>query len=195
MSERPFMQLFVSDFVGDTLQLSTEQVGAYLLLLMALWNADGALPDDPAKLSRVARVPVESWPSVWSDLASYFTVSGGKVTQERLSRELARFARKSAARSDAGRRGAAAKSLKANGRGKAIATPLLKHSSEPEKKAGRFASDPTEGPVTLDRWQGGQEALFEACEEITGTKIPEFVQRYQWPADIVAQARAKLAVH
>jgi hypothetical protein len=27
MSERPFMQLHVSDFVGDTLQLSTEQIG------------------------------------------------------------------------------------------------------------------------------------------------------------------------
>jgi uncharacterized protein YdaU (DUF1376 family) len=40
VSERPFMQLYVSDFVGDTLMLSAEHVGAYLLLLIALWNAD-----------------------------------------------------------------------------------------------------------------------------------------------------------
>ena len=61
MSERPFMQLYVSDFVGDTLLLSTEHIGAYLLLLIALWNADGVLPNEEAKLARVARLSVKRW--------------------------------------------------------------------------------------------------------------------------------------
>jgi hypothetical protein len=60
MSERPFMQLYVSDFIGDTLQLSTEQIGAYMLMLMAMWNAGGTLPDDDVKLSRVVRMPVKN---------------------------------------------------------------------------------------------------------------------------------------
>lgn len=72
MSERPFMQLYVSDFVGDTLTLSTEHIGAYLLLLIALWNANGMLPSDERKLARVARLNLKRWRAVAIDLLPFF---------------------------------------------------------------------------------------------------------------------------
>ena len=72
MSERPFMQLYVSDFVGDTLQLSTEQIGAYMLLLMAMWNAGGSLPEDDARLARVARLPLKRWRAISAELLAFF---------------------------------------------------------------------------------------------------------------------------
>jgi uncharacterized protein YdaU (DUF1376 family) len=72
MSERPFMQLYVSDFIGDTLQLSTEQIGAYMLLLMAMWNAGGKLPSDDAKLARVVRMSVKKWRSISVDMMGFF---------------------------------------------------------------------------------------------------------------------------
>ena len=187
MSERPFMQLYVSDFVGDTMYLSTEQIGAYLLLLMAMWNAGGSLPNDAAKLSRVAKVSSESWASVWTDLAPYFDVEADKISHGRLSLELAKFARKSAARSDAGKRGAQAKALKNNDQGQAIAGGLLKHSPETRiKKARASASDPTEGAVRLDRY--ADEVLFKACERLTAP-VPEYQQFKSFPPEIVAQAR------
>lgn len=130
MSERPFMQLYVSDFVGDTLYLSTEQVGAYLLLLMAMWNAGGSLPDDEGKLARVARMSVKKWRAVAPDLMAFFDVSGGAVRHNRLTKELQKSEGKSKSRASAGERGGRAKALKNKERDLANATDLLWHSPD-----------------------------------------------------------------
>jgi len=112
LSERPFMQLYVSDFVGDTLHLSTEQVGAYLLLLMAMWNAGGSLPNDEAKLARVTRMSVKKWRGVAADLMGFFSVDGDAVRHNRLTKELQKSESKRDLRASAGARGGRAKALK-----------------------------------------------------------------------------------
>lgn len=151
MSERPFMQLYVSDFVGDTLTLTTEHIGAYLLLLIAMWNADGELPNDDEILAITARLPVDRWRVIWTRLSPFFEVADGKVTHHRLTKELERFASKSAARSEAGRRGGIAKALKDKNAGVANAMPLPQHLPEPDKKEARMRSDPTEGLVLVSQ--------------------------------------------
>jgi len=192
MSERPFMQLYVSDFVGDTLRLSAELVGAYMLLLMAMWNGDGELLDDESELALVARIPSERWPAAWSKLSPFFDIADGKITHGRLSSELAKFARKSAARKEAGSRGGKAKALKDKGSIVANATANAIASSRNQNKKGRATLlDPTDGTVALDRW--GDEVLFKACERIRGKPAPTSLQRYSFPAEIVSQARKELA--
>lgn len=84
MSERPFMQLYVSDFIGDTLSLSTEQIGAYMLLLMAMWNAGGKLPADESKLARVARMSVKKWKAIADDLMPFFEVDGDMLSHGKI---------------------------------------------------------------------------------------------------------------
>lgn len=184
------MQLYVSDFVGDTLSLSSEQVGVYLLLLMAMWNADGELPNDAVKLARVARVDAGRWSEVWSDLAPFFVVEPSKITHSRLTKELARFARKSAARSEAGKRGAEAKALKNKETPQAIAGGLLKHSPETRIKKRARGFSPSEDSVQLDRYR--DEHLFKACEQLT-KPVPSYMQRQSFPSEIVAQARSLLS--
>lgn len=153
MSDRPFMQLYVSDFVGDTLLLSTEHIGAYLLLLIALWNADGSLPSDEVKLARVTRLTVKKWRRVAVDLLPFFEVQNGTLTHHRLTKELRKSEAQSNSRAMAGAKGGAANALKYKRPVVAGAQAGLKHagaSPEPYRKEGAQALlDPTDGLVVL----------------------------------------------
>lgn len=130
MSERPFMQLYVSDFIGDTLHLSAEQIGAYMLLLMAMWNAGGELPDDDAKLARIARMSIKKWRSDAVDLRGFFEARDGVIFHNRLTKELQKSERKSQSRSAAGAEGGRAKALKDKEARLANATSKPQHSPD-----------------------------------------------------------------
>ena len=193
MSERPFMQLYVSDFVGDTLQLSTEHIGAYLLLLMALWNANGTLPADDVKLARVARLSMKRWRSASNELLPFFIIDEGKLSHRRLSKELQKSERQREFRVAAGAKGGAANALKNKGRRPANTTARLEHTRalpEPYKKEGnRVLVGSDEATIVLDRIH--DEEVFVACEAITG-QVKAYLQRFPFPRDVVAQAKAAL---
>lgn len=191
MSKRPFMQLYVSDFLGDTQHLSAEEVGAYLLLLMTMWQRDGKLPMNEKTLSRVARIAPEQWPAVWVSLADFFTVEDGEISQERLSEELGKFARKSAARSEAGRRGGHAKALKDKKSGVANAMAKRWHLPDTRIKKGENDLVPTDSPVRVSRHV--EPEVFAACIEATGEKVPDFLEAKSFPLAVVAEARKRLA--
>ncbi|TSE03024.1 DUF1376 domain-containing protein [Mesorhizobium intechi] len=149
MSERPFMQLYVSDFVGDTLQLSTEQIGAYMLILMAMWNAGGRLPDDDAKLARVARLSLKRWRAISADLLSFLEREAGEVGHKRLTKELHKARVKSETRAAAGARGGAVTALKTKAHGAANAGVLPRHfpdSRNQSEKAPAFSGENNRDP-------------------------------------------------
>ena len=108
----PFMQLYVGDYLGDTRHLTTEQHGAYLLLLMTMWRSDGVLSDDPAKLARIAGLTVARWKRISDEIMAFFTPCEGGLTQARLAAELTIADEKSEKNSQAGRIGGRAKALK-----------------------------------------------------------------------------------
>jgi uncharacterized protein YdaU (DUF1376 family) len=144
------MQLYVSDFVGDTMHLSAEQVGAYMLLLMAMWNAGGRLSDDDVKLARIVRMTVKRWRSVAPDIMGFFSRSEGTVTHRRLSEEIEKSDRKSELRAAAGSNGGKAKALKEREARIANASVLPCHSSEPDRREEDSSLRSLSRPVASD---------------------------------------------
>jgi uncharacterized protein YdaU (DUF1376 family) len=88
MSERPWMPLWIGDYLADTQNLSTYEHGAYLLLLMYHWQHD-KLPGNDQQLSRIARVHPPHWPRLKKVLMPFFDVQeDGSWIQKRIIKEL-----------------------------------------------------------------------------------------------------------
>ena len=58
---RPWMPLYVGDYLGDTEHLSTVQHGAYCLLLLFAYWSRGNLPDDDRQLAHITRMSLRQW--------------------------------------------------------------------------------------------------------------------------------------
>lgn len=85
---RPWMPLYVGDYLSDTRRLSTLQHGIYMLLIMDYWST-GSLPDDDAQLAQIAGVTLEQWECNRNAIASFF-LPGWK--HKRIEEELAKAA-------------------------------------------------------------------------------------------------------
>jgi uncharacterized protein YdaU (DUF1376 family) len=132
MSGVPFFQFYPSDYLADTAHLSTEQHGAYLLLLITAWSRGGWLPAEPKKLARIARVSPRRWHLIADDLMEFFDEEDGQIVSRRMERDYQKAVSKSEKRSASGKRGGQAKALKNNETGLAIASGLPCHLPEPE---------------------------------------------------------------
>lgn len=147
MSNAPFFKLFFSDLAGDTLHLSDAEFGSYVLLLGAMWNAGGALPNDPPRLCRMARCAPGKWASRWAILKAFFADEGDFLTNGRLQKERKKVDEISQERREVGRRGNEAKSRKRLERGDANANANgLANDTQPEPEGSKML--PTEANLT-----------------------------------------------
>ena len=82
-----WMPLYIADYLSSTNRLTTEQHGAYLLLIMDYWK-NGRLPDDDSVLSSVTRLSIDRWIVLRGVLEGFFKVSHGEWIHERIEKEL-----------------------------------------------------------------------------------------------------------
>jgi uncharacterized protein YdaU (DUF1376 family) len=101
LMKRPWMPLYVGDYLGDTGHLTTAQHGAYLLLMMHYWRK-GELPDDDRQLSKITKLPLRTWGEYRPVLQDFFH-SGWR--HKRIDTELERMVRVSERRAIAGQKG------------------------------------------------------------------------------------------
>jgi uncharacterized protein YdaU (DUF1376 family) len=122
VSKTPAFNLDTAAYLADTSHLSLPHHGAYLLILMTMWRADGWIADDERVLASICKISVFKWRALAPLLRQLFLPLDGKLSQKRLLLELERSKNLVAKARLNGSRGGAAKALKQKDRGLATAT-------------------------------------------------------------------------
>ena len=84
--KRPWMPLYVADYLHDTRHLTTVEHGAYMLLIMEYWQR-GGLPLDERRLARLAGITDREWKGARASLIALF---GPEWKHKRIDAELAK---------------------------------------------------------------------------------------------------------
>lgn len=149
-----WMPLVIGDYLKDTTRLTTEQHGAYLLLIMSYW-VDGPPADDDEDLGAITGLDVRAWKRNRAKLERFFRIEDGRWRHKRIDMELDRWTEKKklyAERAAAGGRAKAAKSS-------ASSTPQaeVKQTKTAEKSCLKSAPQPASVEVDAHR---GQSTLY-----------------------------------
>lgn len=163
-----WMPFFVGDYLSATTRLTTEQHGAYVLLLLDYWK-NGPPPNDDAVLAQIVRMPLAAWRKAKPALIGFFELRDGQLIQKRVERERVRALENIEKRRKAGKASANARAkqqqtantcsthveppLQQNGR----PSPSPSCSSEQESSSIEDVSVGTDPPLTkaeiLEAWQ------------------------------------------
>lgn len=69
--KRPWMPLYIADYLKKTTHLGALESGAYLHLIMDYWQNDG-LPSDDRQLARIAKLTDREWKASKATLQAFF---------------------------------------------------------------------------------------------------------------------------
>lgn len=67
-----WMPLWIGDYLADTMDLTRDLHGGYVLLLMAYWRNRGPLPDDQERLLSIMKAAPDEWPRLKARLLDEF---------------------------------------------------------------------------------------------------------------------------
>ena len=82
-----WMPLYIADYLSATSRLTTEQHGAYLLLIMDYWK-NGAPPDNNQILAQITKLSPDAWSNARTMLQPFFEVMDGLWIQHRIEAEM-----------------------------------------------------------------------------------------------------------
>jgi uncharacterized protein YdaU (DUF1376 family) len=82
-----WMPLYPGDYLRDTTRLTTEQHGAYLLLIMDYWT-NGPPPDNDVILAQITRMSLDAWSNASSTIRAFFEHQDGVLIHHRINKEI-----------------------------------------------------------------------------------------------------------
>lgn len=100
LMKRPWMPLYIADYLADTAHLNTSEHGAYLLLIMFYWTK-GSLPESEEAIRRITRMTSRQWSQSRDAIRSLF---GDGWRHTRIDNELAKAIEKSSVNSATAKR-------------------------------------------------------------------------------------------
>jgi uncharacterized protein YdaU (DUF1376 family) len=157
--KRPWMPLYVGDYLGDTGHLTTAQHGAYLLLMMHYWRK-GELPDDDRQLAKITKLPLRTWRDYRATLQDFF-YDGWK--HKRIDAELQRMTEVSAKRAIAGQRG---------GLGSALARMKLENQAQGRSARPRAIAARSSGVAATAVDHSDLDSHMSLSPAAAGTAVP-----------------------
>ena len=86
MSAAPSMPMYWDAYLADTTHLSTEEHGAYLLLLAAMWRRNGSIPDADRDNARIVGLTPAKWRKFKVRIAPLLAFEDGTITQKNLQK-------------------------------------------------------------------------------------------------------------
>lgn len=86
MSQAPAMPMYWDAYLADTTHLTTEEHGAYLLLLAAMWRRNGTVPDNDADNARILGLTKAKWRKIKARLSDLLTIQDGVISQKKLQK-------------------------------------------------------------------------------------------------------------
>ena len=132
----PWFAFNIGAYVKDTMRLSTEGHGAYLLLMLDYYATEKAPPDDDEVLASICKLPVEVWTAKHRKvLAPFFDIKDGRWFHNRIEREMLEACSKHAASIAHAKAAANARWKGTSPRGPKSNAPRLPK-AQPEHKSG-----------------------------------------------------------
>lgn len=197
---RPWYRRFPDNFIAGTVGLTLEEKGAYSLVLDLMYVRGGPVPDEPRYIAGVCNCSVRKWNAIRLRLLTLgkIHVVDGYLTNDRVEKEIENSLKDAQERAENGAKGGnktaenRTNTNKNNGHRPASLQPtratLNQHQLKKEGNLVLVGGD--EAPtILLDRIHDMD--MFEACEAIHG-KVQSWLQRFSFPRDVVAQAKAAL---
>jgi uncharacterized protein YdaU (DUF1376 family) len=82
-----WMPFFVGDYLKDTARLTTEQHGAYVLLILDYW-CNGPPPNNDKILSQITNLTLPRWRLQRASIIGYFKIDGNRLVHSRIDDEI-----------------------------------------------------------------------------------------------------------
>lgn len=195
MAKAPAFQFYPADFLADAnvAVMTTEEVGAYLILTLFAWRENG-LPDDVEELSALAKMPLDRFKTSWERrLARCFEKrEDGRFVHPRLEAEREKQAAFRQRMSEVGKRGGRPRKGKGSGKKKGserVGLPTEGSSEKPllssNTTVGADAPDFTNWTRTFgNEWRDAKGGTAPYAR--IGTALKPLIERdgpeKHWPA-------------
>ena len=161
---KSFMPLYTGDWLRSVTHLTPQERDAYMLLVMRYWDTGGPLPNDDARLARVALISDAEWDAIKDTVKAFFKVTLKDtltvLEHSRIEDELAKATKRYASRKEVSDKANAAKEakrkLQANREGHLEGEHQANlDSSQPQPQPQSLSSPPTGKNLETTRKRAG----------------------------------------